>query len=667
MNEQPTIDLEKLLPWSKPNRIETRNGPRDLSKCNLPSGQPHTETFWDLWQNPEAKKQMVIAGISVSKEWGGTEWQACFWRMPPREEQVRIETSLATSGAIDAPADLVIPCPEGCAYLPYQRGGIAYALGRPGTLIADDMGLGKTIQAIGFINCRTDIKKVIVVCPASVKINWYRELQKWLTRPMSIRIAEPQYWPTSADIIIVNYDIISRFVGEIAASQIDLTIADEAHLIKNPKTQRGASVLAIGKQSKYRLALTGTPMENNEQEVFCMAAFCDPKEYDNAFMFKRKFSGTQQNRANLQRKLRSTIMVRRLKSEVLKELPAKFRSVIEVPYEDESLKAFEAEAMRKVPQKRIDELKAALELAKASDRIEDYTKAVEELAEGTSTCFEMMAELRSRTALVTLPYAIGHLKNLFDQGIPKVIFFSHHRAVNDAVHAAFPNSVQHYGGMTEANKQQAVDRFQMDPNCNLFSGSIRASGVGITLTAASRVVFGEIDWVPGRMEQAGDRAHRIGQKDNVTIDMLVLEGSFFATMAKRIVEKQTKIDQALDKDRDILTREPIFVAPVYKVKPITASRRDIEERALTIDPSTIAAVHDCLKQLAGVCDGAQARDDSGFSGADTIIGHSLANQARLSPRQAVLGQKLVRKYRRQLGSASLDVALRGTAASAVEE
>lgn len=830
------LDLEKILPWSKSKRIDTKNGPRDVSKCLLKRGEDYTERFWSLWRNPDTKKQIVIAGVSVSKEWGvdNGEWEATFWRLPSKEELQRLETSMEASVAIDAAPDVIIPCPPGCQLLPFQRGGVAYALQRAGTLLGDDMGCGKTCQAIGFINAKPDIDLVIVVCPASVRINWLRELQKWLVFPSHIRIGEPdpnlatdffkrangaqsfnaeirknsaknlhnvtallnnpsvlvgnhldigaalpdvlqhsggtlvsesaksrkpvdeglvrvvnsnspprsigqpadgpltvndasqvgslsstpghdnglgapllskqvskpaqlelvakstdtqaqllgglvaaqptpdegqsaiEHWrrdcrPTH--IFIVNYDVLHRYDVVLEGVKPDLVIMDEAQYLKNEKTKRGQAALRLGKSATYRLALTGTPMENDEAEVFTIAKFCDPVEYNNRFMFRRKYTGTTENRKRLQRKLRSTIMVRRLKSEVLKDMPPKFRSVIEVPYEDEELKEFERQATRKMPAERMEELKAALELAKASDNFADYEAAVQALKVGCSTAFEMMAELRHRTAQAALPYCIDHLRNVFDSGVQKVIFFSHHRDINDAIVEAFPGSVQHYGGMSDADKQQSVDKFQMDPHCPLFSGSIRASGVGLTLTAASRVVFGELDWVPGRMTQAEDRAHRIGQKDNVNVDVLVLEGSFFATMAKRIVEKQVAIDQALDEDRTRLAAEPIVVIPTYTPKapkPITASRAEMIERSATMDPSTIAAVHECLKRLAGVCDGALALDDVGFNGCDTRIGHSLAGQARLSPLQAVLGQKLVRKYRRQLGDQLLEAALRGS-------
>ena len=655
------LDVATCLPWGKPKRIDTKNGPRDLHVCKP------TPEFWSMWRKPELKQQLVIAGVSVGKEWNNSDpqaWEVKWWKMIPKDELARLETSMEQSIAIDAPPDFVVPKPDGLDYLGYQKGGIYFASQRPGTLIGDDMGLGKTMQAIGFINLKDDIKKVVIVVPASVKINWYRELAKWLVRPLSVRIAEPTYWP-QADIIIINFDIVHRF-AERLAEPIDLAIVDEAQNIKNHKTKRGQAVIQMGGNARYRLALTGTPMENGEEEVFNIASFCDPVNYPNFYQFRYKYCGDAAKRAKLQQKLRSTIMIRRLKSEVLKDLPSKFRKVIEIPYDDMELLEFEKSVTRKIPKDRIEELKAAVELSKASDRYEDYEAAVEALAEGTTTAFEAMAELRHRTAIMALPHAITHLRYCFDElKIPKIIVFSHHRDVSDALHAAFPSSVQHYGGMNDAVKQQAIDEFQMNPMTNLFCASIRASGVGITLTAASFVLFVELDWVPGRMTQAEDRAHRIGQKDNVNVEILVPEGSFFSTMAKRIVEKQNAIDQALDKDRATLAKEPIVVVPEYKPgvkKPLNTKRAELEERALTMDPSTMAAVHQCLKYLAGMCDGAQARDDQGFNGVDTRIGHSLAEQMSLSPMQAALGQKLIRRYKNsQLSSLPyLETALRGT-------
>jgi len=196
-------------------------------------------------------------------------------------------------------------------------------------------------------------------------------------------------------------------------------------------------------------------------------------------------------------------------------------------------------------------------------------------------------------------------------------------------------------------RQDAVDRFQNDPECKVFIGGIHAAGVGITLTAASIVVFGELDWTPGVISQSEDRCHRIGAVNPVLVQHIVLDGSIDATMAKTLIRKQDIIDRALDTEREELN------IPLLPMKPedegaVFPSAKTIAKEAPDISPETIALVHEGLRMLAGMCDGARQLDGAGFSKIDTHIGHSLAGAMRLTARQAVLGLRLVRKYRRQL-------------------
>lgn len=153
-----------------------------------------------------------------------------------RKAQAAIEASRATD------ADVDIPVPAGLAYLPYQRAGIAYCMERDGALIGDDMGLGKSIQAVGVINADVDCKRVLVICPASIKLNWQKELRKWLTRPLSVGIAEGSAFPDT-DVVIINYDIVARHRPAIDAIEWDLLVADESHYLKNDKAQRTKAVL----------------------------------------------------------------------------------------------------------------------------------------------------------------------------------------------------------------------------------------------------------------------------------------------------------------------------------------------------------------------------------------------------------------------------------------
>jgi SWI/SNF-related matrix-associated actin-dependent regulator of chromatin subfamily A-like protein 1 len=158
------------------------------------------------------------------------------------------------AAAIDASratdADVALPVPQGLEYLPYQRAGIAYAVQRENALIADEMGLGKTIQAIGVANA-TDAKHILIICPASLRLNWERELKKWLVTPRKIGVVVANDWPPNCDVYVVNFDIVDRHRDKIDAIEWDLLVIDEAHYLKNEKARRTCAVLG-GSITKVR-------------------------------------------------------------------------------------------------------------------------------------------------------------------------------------------------------------------------------------------------------------------------------------------------------------------------------------------------------------------------------------------------------------------------------
>jgi hypothetical protein len=195
-------------------------------------------------------------------------------------------------------------------------------------------------------------------------------------------------------------------------------------------------------------------------------------------------------------------------------------------------------------------------------------------------------------------------------------------------------------------RQDNVDRFQNGKNCRVFVGNIQAAGVGITLTAASHVIFTELDWVPGNMTQAEDRCHRIGQHDSVLVQHLVLEGSLSARMAKVLIEKQDVIDRALDRGKEV---EVPATPSRERAATESVSHEKLTAIAEKLTPEQISAIHRGLQILAGWDeDHARSLNGIGFSKMDVAIGHSLANSFSLTARQAALGQKLVNRYRRQL-------------------
>lgn len=205
-------------------------------------------------------------------------------------------------------------------------------------------------------------------------------------------------------------------------------------------------------------------------------------------------------------------MIRRLKKDVLTELPPKLRSVIE--YEDPALRLELEEEVKKAKasEHALASLRAAVEFAKASADPNEYKRAVEALRSGISVAFQEMAILRHHTAVAKIPHVIQHLKDLLAQSDEKILVFAHHRDVIDAIVDEFPfNAVKLYGGMAQDTKQESVDKLQKDPNTRIFVGGIQAAGVGLTLTASHRVIFAELDWVPSNVTQCEDRCVLEGQ------------------------------------------------------------------------------------------------------------------------------------------------------------
>lgn len=356
-------------------------------------------------------------------------------------------------------------------------------------------------------------------------------------------------------------------------------------------------------------------------------------------------------------------MIRRLKRDVLTELPPKRRSVIELPPNGCAGAIAAEHAAWDRTEARVQAAQAAAELAKASDDPADYEAAVLRLREAVQAAFTEISLVRHDTAVAKVPAVIEHITDALES-VDKLVLFSHHHDVSDAILAALTEAgikaVMHRGDLSADAKQAAVDAFQTNPAVRVFLGSIQASGVGITLTAASHVIFAELDWVPGNVTQAEDRCHRIGQHDSVNVEHLVLDGSLDARMAHILVAKQTVIDQALDK---MAAAEPAAPTREQAATSDTPPSR-ITKLAESLTDGQRAAAHAAVRILAGLDpDHAGLLNDAGFNRLDGRIGHELAERATLSPRQAALAWTLVQKYRRQLGP-NLMAALKGETPSA---
>lgn len=451
---------------------------------------------------------------------------------------------------------LNLPCPLHLSYFPYQQAGISLLNARDSILLADEMGLGKTVQAIGYINLfekqNNRAPKTLVVCPAGLKLNWLRELRLWLVnKQITVDIVDPKNFRNFLDICIINYDLLRKFQNILETTTYDLVIMDEAHYCKNGQAQRTKFAFQI--KAKKKILMTGTPIVNRPAELFPLLKYLNPDLYPNFWQFSQKFCGSDgkgaSNLEELQARLRASVMIRRLKKDVLTELPPKLRQIIEIPVSkndkfliDEEILAFDSRA------KVLGELNYAVKRAKEANDTEAYKKAVQTLRAEQGSILEQISKLRKTVALAKVPHVVEHVARCLESS-PKIVLFCHHHEVIDEIRKAFLekeiSSVVFSGRENAKEKQHAVDSFQNE-NIQVFIGSITAASVGLTLTAASHVIFAEMDWVPSNLSQAEDRCHRIGQKDNVLVQHIVLAGSLDYRMVTRVIEKQQIVEKSLN-------------------------------------------------------------------------------------------------------------------------
>ena len=410
---------------------------------------------------------------------------------------------------------------------PYQAQGVEKLIEltekRNAAILADEPGLGKTIQVAEYINRTHPAGPVLIVCPASLRLNWEKELSVWMAwRPFTLDIVSYEAVATEKVILSSLY------------SSYSLVVFDEAHYLKNPAAKRTKACLAI--PADIRLFLTGTPVVNRPMDLFPILSSIGMKlskkefgkRYCNGHLvqirwkprkFAWDFSGASRT-DELNAALRKHCMVRRTKAEVLTELPAKIRQVIEL-----DIPHGESKALRDAVNRMFDGMKSA----------------AENLSELKRIAFEELAAARLENARHKLPYVLDYLRDLLEEE-SQVVVFAHHREIVDAIAEAIPGAVKLYGGMTDRQKDAAVTAFQSG-KAPVFAGQIQAAGVGLTLTAARTVLFAELDWVPGNVIQAEDRCHRLGQADTVRVIHLVAKESVDARMVRALVDKQNIIER----------------------------------------------------------------------------------------------------------------------------
>jgi SWI/SNF-related matrix-associated actin-dependent regulator 1 of chromatin subfamily A len=405
-------------------------------------------------------------------------------------------------------------------------------------LIADEQGLGKTIEAIGYLQLHPEMRPALIVMPASVKINWAREIKNWMNPVPHIQILNGQTpYEILGNIVIVNYDILTYWTKELVKQEFKIMILDEAHFIKNSSTKRISAIRKIKKNIPHRIALTGTPIENCPYELFNAINFVDPTIFPDQWAYiwdycdpKKdewgwKFNGAA-NTAELHQKLISTIMLRRLKKDVLPELPEKIRTI--VPIELENKKEYsKAEADYKSFVKanlvngHIDS-KAFLNAKARTEGLKQF--AVQGKLNGVVKWIEDYLETEGKLVIVTTHTFVI---NLLIKSFPKI-------------------AVKLDGSVIGAKRQEAIDSFQNDLNTKLFIVNLKAGGIGITLTAASNMLVVELGWNPKQMDQMEDRIHRIGQTKGVNIYYAIAINTIEEKIAELLDAKRKIVDAITD-------------------------------------------------------------------------------------------------------------------------
>lgn len=454
----------------------------------------------------------------------------------PKAAQAIGELKLRTEASNAVDADVHIPTLVG-ELRPFQKAGIFYLARAKRAFLADAPGLGKTIQALATVEM-VDAYPCLVIAPASLKLNWRAEARKWLPhRSVEIlsgrRAENPIFAGFTSDISVINYEVLSARVEELRARGYKAVIVDESHACMH-RSQRTKAVKAIVKDVPYRLLLSGTPLLNKPKELIPQLEILDRMgDIGGWGDFNRRYLGAAGTTAltELNRRLKSVCLVRRLKEDVLKELPPK--QYVKVPLE----------------------LDNRLEYNHARDQLLDWIRRQAEMKDQDADAAEARArraetlvrieKLKLLAAKGKLAAAHAWLTEFLASG-EKAVVFAGHIEIQKALLEMFPGSARLLGEDDGPTRDANVRRFQNDRDCKVIVCSIQAGGLGITLTAASNVVMIEYPWNPGTLDQCIDRCHRIGQQDSVTAWYMLASNSIEEMIAGLIDSKRGIVDATTD-------------------------------------------------------------------------------------------------------------------------
>ena len=422
----------------------------------------------------------------------------------------------------------------------HQKIAIEKLLANNKFILADDMGLGKTTSTV-IASLESDIKKVLIVCPASLKINWKREIE--LYSDENVLIVEGKKWGSTFKYYIINYDILKNFHTTentedsdaykiILNEGFDLAIVDEAHYISNSQAQRTKLLNDILAKIPKVWLLTGTPMTSRPINYFNLLKIVNSPltlnwksyvlRYCKGYQFRvggRKIWNTS-GASNLDelREQTKAVVLRRMKTDIL-DLPEKIISPIWLELKNSFYD---------------DELTEFLRISKENRKKESLTVTLNRLM-----------KLRQLIAIEKVDHTCELIDKVLEQG-RKVIVFTNFTMSLDMIYEKYgKKAVVLDGRMSKDRRQQSVDRFQNEDKVKVFIGNIKAAGVGITLTAADTVIFNDLSFVHADHSQAEDRAYRYGQKNSVLVYYPVFENTIEMTIYNILQKKKEIIDQVM--------------------------------------------------------------------------------------------------------------------------
>jgi SNF2 family DNA or RNA helicase len=434
--------------------------------------------------------------------------------------------------------------------LNFQKEGLDFLLKSSGNaLLADEMGLGKTVQTLAYLATEKQAMPTLVIAPLVTLRNWQREVGKFMKKKsrngrlienevsssVVIRTGKSQELE-KFDFYIINYELLEKRLPDLSKLDLRTIICDEVQNLRSKTTKKYSAVkkLAALPSVKYRIGLSGTPIYNRGSEIWPIVDILRPgmlgsfKEFCEYFCYvndKGKAIVLENKRESLREELCKHVMLRRKKSDVLKELKDKvrYKEIIDS-----------------------DSTYYNKELEKIWAKLKEEQKAAETEFDKSASFHRAIQSERQAAGVAKLPHVINFVKNIMEID-ESVVVFCHHRSIHDLLHKNLSeyNPASIIGGQSDNERQLQIDMFQ-DGKTKLMIAGLRAGNVGINLTQAKYVIFAELDWSPAIHRQAEDRLHRIGQKNTVFAYYLIGNGTLDDHVAKILVDKSYEIDTIMD-------------------------------------------------------------------------------------------------------------------------